>query len=141
MTNDPRHEARKLALGSIFGWLFSDIDNDSSLEYSQLILDCKDADINLAKELTDGVEKNIKEIDDKIVGAAPEWPLNKISKVDLVILRIAIFELLYRSDTPKRVAIDEAIELAKDFGSDTSSKFVNGVLGNIMEKYVQHEQI
>ena len=65
MTNDPRHEARKLALGSIFGWLFSDIDNDSSLEYSQLILDCKDADINLAKELTDGVEKNIKEIDDK----------------------------------------------------------------------------
>ena len=61
--------------------------------------------------------------------------MEKVSKVDLVILRIAIYELLYGKEIPDKVAIDEAVELAKEFGNDTSSKFVNGVLGNVMELY------
>ncbi|MBI2620601.1 transcription antitermination factor NusB [candidate division WWE3 bacterium] len=135
MNDDPRHQARKLALGSIFGWLFSDIDSENSLKFAQTVLECANADEQMAREITDGVEQNIKEIDKIIQVSAPEWPLDKIGKVDLVILRIAVYELLYGNRVPKRVAIDEAIELGKEFGNDTSGKFVNGVLGSVVEKH------
>jgi N utilization substance protein B len=72
------------------------------------------------------------EIDAKIAVAAPEWPLAKVAKVDLAILRLATYELLYEKNTPPKVVIDEAVELAKEFGGDTSSAFINGALGTIM---------
>lgn len=71
-------------------------------------------------------------IDKKIEIAAPEWPLGKIAKIDLAILRVAVHELLEHKE-PEKVIIDEAVELAKEFGNDHSPKFVNGVLGTILK--------
>jgi len=83
------------------------------------------------KELVRGVIANKNTIDGYIHQYAPTWPLQQLSVVDRNILRLAIFELLLDKRTPVKVVIDEAVELAKSFGSDNSSKFVNGVLGSV----------
>ncbi|MEK7129832.1 MAG: transcription antitermination factor NusB [Patescibacteria group bacterium] len=72
-------------------------------------------------------------LDSAIQTAAPEWPVDKIAKIDLAILRLAAFELLVEKSQPPKVVIDEAIELAKEFGGDNSPKFVNGALGTILK--------
>ncbi len=72
-------------------------------------------------------------IDDAIRAAAPEWPIDKIAKIDLAILRLACYELMVEKKEPPKVIIDEAVELAKAFGNDNSAKFVNGVLGTILK--------
>lgn len=86
---------------------------------------------DFTRELVHGVTENTGKIDGFIREYAPAWPLRQISLVDRNILRLAIFEILLDNKTPVKVAIDEAVELAKIFGSDNSSKFVNGVLGSI----------
>ena len=138
-STDPRHTSRKLALSTIFSWLFTEPDTDLSINISKEILESEGIEYNdkLTKFIVEGVQENIKEIDKIIEECAPEWPLDKIAKIDLVILRIAIFEILYGKKTPVKVAIDEAVEIAKDFGNDTSHKFVNGVLGTVVDKYVE----
>lgn len=73
-------------------------------------------------------------IDTHIKKAAPEFPIDKINKIDLAILRLAVYELLVEKKEPPNVIIDEAVELAKEYGGDTSPAFVNGALGNIVEK-------
>lgn len=78
------------------------------------------------------IKKNLESIDKLIEQSAPEWPINKLNKVDLAILRLAIFELKH-TKTPKKVIIDEAIELAKSFGTNKTPKFINGVLGTIVK--------
>ncbi len=131
---DPRHAARKLALTSIFCWLFSESESEDTFLMSKEVLDEPEVDFSLMDYIVNGVKKHKKEIDEIITQCAPDWPLDKISKIDLVILRIAIFEVLYgQAKVPDKVAIDEAIELAKEFGNDTSSKFVNGVLGTVVD--------
>lgn len=92
-------------------------------------------DENLFNQIIEGVKTHQPSIDTIITECAPEWPLPQISKVDLTILRIAIYEILHRDETPTKVAIDEAVELGKEFGSVNSSKFVNGVLGTVVKKY------
>lgn len=72
-------------------------------------------------------------IDEKIQLAAPEWPVDKIAKIDLAILRLAVFELLLEKKEPPKAIIDEAIELAKAYGNDASSGFINGVLGTVLK--------
>jgi N utilization substance protein B len=84
-----------------------------------------------AAELVGGVQEHRGEIDGRIVEAAPAWPLELMSRVDKCILRLAIFEMMHRADVPPKVAINEAVELAKTFGHESSAKFVNGVLGSI----------
>jgi N utilization substance protein B len=76
----------------------------------------------------------LPDLDAKIAAAAPEWPLDKIAKIDLAILRLASFELLVAKTEPPKVIIDEAIELAKAYGNENSSKFINGVLGAILKE-------
>lgn len=132
---DPRHAARELALSSIFCWLFSEQSDGESLALSKELLELNEDENILLDNVVKGVKTHIDEIDKIIEESAPEWPLDKISKVDLVILRIAIYEIVYGKKTPTKVAIDEAVELAKEYGNDTSHKFVNGVLGTIAEKY------
>lgn len=73
-------------------------------------------------------------LDEHIQRAAPEWPLAKIAKIDLAILRLAVWELLYASKEPAKVIIDEAVELAKSYGNDHSAQFINGALGAIMQE-------
>lgn len=89
------------------------------------------ADQDFVRRLASGVEKNRAEIDKTIEGYAPEWPLDQITVVDRNVLRIGIYELTLDAAIPPKVAINEAIELAKSFGGSASGKFVNGVLGSI----------
>jgi len=84
-----------------------------------------------ARELVSGVIQNKEKIDLNIQNFAPAWPIEQIPVVDRNILRLAIFEILLDNKVPVKVAINEAVELAKTFGSDNSSKFVNGVLGSL----------
>lgn len=91
-------------------------------------------DVDFLHLLVDGVNSNRKELDKSIAESAPEWPLDQIAPLDRIVLEIAIFELLFEKNTPPKVAIDEAVELAKQFGSENSSKFINGVLGTVFKK-------
>jgi len=139
---DPRHTSRKLALSSIFSWSFTEPNLEECVSTSKEILESEgvEYDNELTRFIVDGVCKHFKEIDKIIEECAPEWPVDKIAKIDLVILRIAIFEIIFGKKTPVKVAIDEAVEIAKEFGNDTSHKFINGVLGTVVEKYVPEEK-
>ena len=86
---------------------------------------------NFTRELVSGVIQNKEKIDDYIQSFAPAWPVEQIPVVDRNILRLAIFEILINNKVPVKVAINEAVEIAKTFGSDNSAKFVNGVLGSV----------
>lgn len=77
------------------------------------------------------IDSHVADIDKKIAHAAPEWPIDQIAKIDLAILRLAVYELTVEKKEPPKVIIDEAIELAKEFGNQNSPQFVNGVLGTI----------
>ncbi len=109
-STDPRHLRRREAVKVLFAETFTSQPNNPELV--QKILDRKD------------------KIDEMIKIAAPEWPINNLNKIDLAILRLAVYELTEES-TPPKVVIDEAVELAKEFGSEASSSFINGVLGTI----------
>ena len=82
--------------------------------------------------ILEGVETKRSCLDSVIQRYAPAWPVNQLSIVDRNILRIALFELLYHDDTPPKTAVNEAVELAKSFGSESSARFINGVLGSVM---------
>lgn len=84
-----------------------------------------------AEELVAGVEAHIKDIDAAISKAATNWPLSRIAKVDLAVLRVAVFELLFRDDIPPVVSINEAIDLAKTYSTAESRRFINGVLDSV----------
>ena len=86
---------------------------------------------DFTRELVSGVIQNKEKIDLNIQSLAPAWPVEQIPVVDRNILRLAIFEILLDNKVPVKVAINEAVELAKTFGSDNSSRFVNGVLGSV----------
>lgn len=83
-----------------------------------------------------GVLQNLPQIDGHIEDVAPEWPLDQMAPVDRNILRVAIYELLHQPDTPLKVAINEAVELARQYGSDSSRRFVNGALGTFAKRHL-----
>jgi len=91
----------------------------------------EDIDEAFVLNLIKGVRKNHLKIDKLIKIAAPEWPIEQIAVIDIAVLRLSVFELLFCADIPPKVAIDEAVELSKTYGSANSSKFINGVLGTI----------
>lgn len=113
-SSDPRHQRRRETVRYLFAYTFEKEQPRS--------------------ELTNLVIKNLSRIDSEILEAAPEWPLERINKIDLAILRLAIFELSIQKSEPPKVIIDEAVELAKEFGSESSAPFVNGALGTILKK-------
>jgi N utilization substance protein B len=89
-------------------------------------------DKDFIEQLVRGVDARQDEIDEVVRPVAPEWPIEQIARIDRIILRIGVYELLHEPDVPPKVAINEAVELAKAFGGDNSSKFVNGVLGTVL---------
>ncbi len=146
-----RHLCRSIAMQSLYEWDF-----DSSLvdvpsqkakkfdkeklaqilkenleEYADGLEDC-----SFAEDLVFGVFENIKDIDSVISKLAPEWPIEQVTIINRNVLRIGIFELKFdkREDVPPKVAINEAIELAKTFGGQSSGKFINGVLGSLYKE-------
>lgn len=134
-----RHLARSIVLQTLFEWDFNGNNNAGTLDI--LLRNVEEfapgvTDVSFMQTLVKGVLEKQSEIDQIIEKAAPDWPLEKISTVDRNILRLGLFELLFadRSEVPAKVAINEAIELAKTFGGDTSGKFVNGVLGAVYKE-------
>ena len=91
-------------------------------------------DVAFIKQLVAGVDKNAADLDAKLQPVAPEWPIDQIARMDRLILRIGLYELENENDVPPKVVINEAVELAKAFGGDNSSKFINGVLGTILRE-------
>jgi len=133
-----RHLARSIVLQSLFEWDFRKL-SDKQIA-AVVSRDAEEfggsADTDFMEELTKSVLAKRPEIDTIITQAAPDWPLDKISMIDRNILRIGLYELLFadRKDVPAKVAINEAIELAKGFGGENSGKFVNGVLGSVYKE-------
>ena len=130
---DPRHKARQVALAALFEVSFTNPNKENNLEHSQEILGEDNYDSKMAEEIFRGVQDNMETIDKIIVASAPTWPIEQIDKIDLMCLRIAVYELYFSKNIPYKVAINESIELAKEFGGDKSGKFVNGVLGTVVK--------
>ncbi len=126
-----RHKAREIALQVLY-----EIDSvghkpEETLERVLSRIEASEDTTNFAIELVTGVINNREQLDQNIRDFAPAWPLDQISIIDRNILRLAIFEILHDNKIPVKVAINEAVELAKTFGSNNSSRFVNGVLGSV----------
>ena len=133
-----RHLARSLAMQTLFEWDFNKgkVDISEVLERNKKEFAPGMEDDVFAKKILDIFFEHKDEIDDIIQKAAPEWPIAQIAPVDRNVLRLGLSELLYgdRKEVPPKVAINEAIELAKTFGGETSGKFVNGVLGTVYKE-------
>jgi len=137
MTN--RHLARSISLQSLFEWDFNNlaadrmhrIVEDNAREFAPGMSDAR-----FIHRIVNGVIEKQATLDDIISKAAPEWPLARIATVDRNVLRIGLYELIFvdRKEVPAKVAINEAIELAKTFGGESSGKFVNGVLGTVYKE-------
>jgi len=132
-----RHLLRTIVMQTLYEWDFYDKDDKQVKKFIEENI-AKFAPGTDDKDFIDnsiaGVLKNTKEIDKLIEKTAPEWPLDQITMVDRNVLRLGIYELAYTDDIPPKVAINEAIELAKAFGGKSSGKFVNGVLGTIFRE-------
>ncbi len=131
MSASPRRKSRIAALQALYE---SDMSSHAALAaLERLVTDeeLTEAQSSFARQLVEGVIEQRAAIDDVIRQAAPQWPVEQISAIDRNILRLAIREILMNNGTPIRAAINEAVELAKSFGSDNSAKFVNGVLGSV----------
>lgn len=110
---DPRHLKRRELVKALYAESFAD--QKEFKDQVEAIWDKKD------------------QLDEKIKKAAPSWPIDKFNKIDLAVLRLAVYEL-EQKETPPKVVIDEAIELAREFGSESSPSFINGVLGTILKE-------
>jgi len=135
-----RHLGRIIALQTLFEQDFRAAANDGSFDLAavlarniaryQATVDDKD----FVTRLVEGVDRLVAELDAELQPVAPEWPIDQIARMDRVILRMGLYELKYEKDVPPKVVINEAVELAKAFGSENSSKFINGVLGTVLRK-------
>ncbi len=126
-----RRKARALALQALYEVDSASHKAEEALNHLLSEERLSEENVNFTRELVSGVIQNKEKIDEHIQRFAPAWPIEQIPAVDKNILRLAIFEILLDNKVPVKVAINEAVELAKTFGSDNSSKFVNGVLGSV----------
>jgi N utilization substance protein B len=126
-----RRKARAIALQTLYEVDAVGHDIESALAHSLAEGGLSEENAAFVRELVSGVIQNKKHIDRHIRNFAPAWPVEQIPLVDRNILRLAIFEILLDNSVPIKVAINEAVELAKKFGSDNSPRFVNGVLGSV----------
>lgn len=134
-----RHLSRSVALQSLFEWdvrgqkkgALKDITDHNIQEFAPGM-----EDTDFISDLVLGTQKHLSDIDQLIIVSAPDWPLDQITNVDRNVLRLGIYELKFANaeDVPPKVAINEAIELAKTFGGASSGKFVNGILGTIYKE-------
>jgi N utilization substance protein B len=139
-----RHLSRTLAMQTLYEWDFGGQKKknlDDFLKYNISEFAPGFDDKNFAQHLVEGVLEHLTEIDDFIKKYATEWPLEQITTIDRNILRIGIFELRFDPSIPSKVAINEAIEVAKTFGGESSGKFVNGVLGAIYKEMEEKGEI
>lgn len=139
-----RHLQRSIAMQSLYEWDFygkkRDLEKIVEKNIKEFGFDLEDS--SFVWELITGVIKHLKEIDDLISKTAPHWPIEQMPIVDRNVLRLGVYELVFgdKKAVPPKVAINEAIELAKGFGGENSGKFVNGVLGTIYREYQELEK-
>lgn len=130
-----RHLARSCVMQTLFSVEFKEEDPKKVLDRVLEQFAPKLSEKDFAYETLNGVLDNQKEIHKAIKKFAPQWPIEKIAKVDRAILEIGIYEIMFSKDVPPVVAINEAIEIAKHFGDNNSPKFINGVLSSVMKEY------
>lgn len=135
-----RHLGRIIALQTLYEEEFR-LDSDDAAFNLQAVLKRNIdrykgmvEDVDFIVKLVNGVSENCKELDKTLQPVAPEWPIDQIARMDRVVLRIGLYELQNDTDVPPKVVINEAVELAKAFGGDNSSKFINGVLGTLLRQ-------
>lgn len=132
-----RHLGRIVAMQTLYEYDFRDGAGDAHIELAPILernlgeFSKAIDDTAFVHDVVNGVIKHQADIDGIIAPAAPEWPVDQIAKIDKIVLRVGVYELCFKRDVPPKVAINEAVELAKAFGGENSSKFVNGVLGTI----------
>ena len=136
-----RKIAREVAFKIVFEYSFQD---DDAVELYQRYIqseeeqpDLNEEDKKYILEIVSGIKDNISKLDEKIQAHLKDWNLDRINKVDVAILRLAIYEILYREDIPPKVSINEAVEISKQFSEDSSPSFVNGVLGEIIKETIE----
>lgn len=139
-----RHLGRIVALQSLYEFEFRQQANDADVDVKDILERNVDRykeaieDRGFVEELVSGVLKQQAKLDEQLQPLAPGWPLDQIARIDRNVLRMGLYELLHCQKTvPPKVAINEAVELAKAFGSDNSSKFINGVLGTAYRTLVE----
>ncbi len=130
-----RHLARTCVMQTIFAHEFQGVDPENMLTKVLDEFAPKLTERQFAYDTLSGVIKHQKEILDIIQKYAPEWPVDKIARIDRAILEIGVYEIAFADDIPPVVAINEGIEIAKHFGDDNSPKFINGVLSSVMTAY------
>lgn len=135
-----RHLGRIIALQTLYEQDFRREANDEGFSLSEVLArnigrykDMVD-DKSFIETLVNGVSEHEAELDSELQPIAPEWPIDQIARMDRVILRMGLYELNHQADVPPKVVINEAVELAKAFGGENSSKFINGVLGTVMRQ-------
>ena len=140
-----RHLSRSIAMQSLYEWDFNgkkkeNLDKIVAKNIEEFGPGLEDKDF--VWQIVKGVVSHLSDIDKIIEKAAPEWPLEQITIIDRNILRIGLFELLYedKKEVPPKVAINEAIELAKGFGGESSGKFINGVLGTVYKELSKEQK-
>ena len=135
-----RHLGRIIALQTLYELDFRLSAGDTDLQTSEIlernIARYKETvdDLAFIEHLVKGVSEQAEVLDTELQPVAPEWPIDQIARMDRVILRMGLYELTNEADIPPKVVINEAVELAKAFGGDNSSKFVNGVLGTVLRE-------
>lgn len=139
-----RHLGRIVALQTLYEYEFRNQAGDTSVDVDEILtrnLDRYDSaieDTEFVTSLTKGILKEQESLDSQIQPIAPDWPIDQIARIDRNILRMGLYELSHLAKiVPPKVAINEAVELAKAFGSDNSSKFVNGVLGTAYRTLIE----
>ncbi len=135
-----RKTAREVAMKLAFARLFGGEDTyEAILDKSGIEEAPTEDDMNYSTQVLAGVDEHLSEIDDLIGDLAIGWSIVRMPRVDLSILRIAIYEMLYRGDIPDSVSINEAVELAKRFGGDRSAAYINGMLGTLARRQEKGE--
>jgi N utilization substance protein B len=135
-----RHLGRIIALQTLFEQDFrraagdTDFNLDEVLQRNIARYEATVDDTDFIAELVRGVSKHEADLDAELQPVAPEWPIDQIARMDRVVLRMGLYELKHGKNVPPKVVINEAVELAKAFGSENSSKFVNGVLGTVLRQ-------
>lgn len=140
-----RHLVRTVVLQSLYEWDFYGRKTDITKVLERNLGEFAPGidEPEFAWKILKGIAEHIKDIDARITKTAPEWPLDKIAVIDRNILRIGLYELLFadKNEVPPKVAINEAIEMAKNYGGPNSSRFINGVLGTIFREEFPEEAV
>ena len=131
-TTDHKRRGRVAALQCLFAGDISAATKDESLSWLVEEDQLPGPVLEFARRIIEGVTDHRPQLDEMIQRYAPAWPVSQLATVDRNTLRIALYELLHSPDTPRRTAVNEAVDLAKEFGSESSGRFVNGVLGSVM---------